>query len=559
MLSRIETYKILRIVAFVVALGLSYIASAQTVFSVNPGMSPAQIQTAITNAGAATPRGIVEFQAGTYYVGHPNDWVAGGVFTVPAGVTIRGVGNVEIILTQGERLFDVIGSTNPNEITRIENIRMRDNTTSTRWPGLPRNGGGLISAVSISPNIVRLDIENSYLMGGRIGGVGGAIHAVGAELTIRNSTITGSNGVEGGAFELVNSTTRIYNSNIGNNGGSAPVQTATGGAFRVNGGSLHVQGSQLFNNSVGGGGGRGGAIFMMGGSYVTLYRTDIVNNTVTAGAGGSGFYLADPTPVGYNGNILNLNFTTISHNTSEIGWASAGAIRVGPRPNEVNISNSIVAGNVNAGTGGDDVPVDDPNINIENSVVGEDYVVSNDPEHECYSVPCGVDPPYGYTRCIHCDVFTPDDIYVYPDGSTRPPVIDVPGVDVGSGGDDAENRPSLTLQIFPYPRIICPTDTIRFSLSQRNLQGQIQLIRVDSINHIPTDTVGRQIATRNATNDIANIYLPVPESTIPVLFFRARGQSQGGNNPVVWSSTVHMVVLPQATPRRIDHVSNIPE
>jgi len=552
MLFRIETYKILRIVAFVVAFGLSQMSAQANILSPNPVTNVADLTAAIERAVA---NDTIFVRAGTYYLAGTLPW-DGSIFTVRAGVSIIGVEGPVLFQQTGTqfnnpRIFTILGSTEPSYITRIENISM----VSTVSLGGIR--GGVIYAVATAPDSVRLAMDNVSMRGNAERG--GAVFANRASITIRNSSIANSNAQHGGAFELTNSTTRIYNSNIAGNGGTAPISTINGGAFLISGGSLEISGSQLFNNSAGGGGQGGGAIHMSGGSTVTLYRVDVANNIVTAGLGGSGFFLADPVPAGQNGNTLNLNFTTVSRNTSDISWAQAGAIRVGPQPNTVNISNSIISGNTNYGYGDDDVPTDNSNINIENSVVGEDYVVSNHPDHECLPVGCDDDVPYGYTRCIYCEVFRPGDIYVYPDGSTRPPPVDVPDVDVGSGGEDAANRASLTLQIYPYPRIICPTDTILFTLNQNNLQGQIQLIRVDSINHIPTDTVGRQIATRGVSNYIANIYLPVPESTIPVLFFRARGQSQGGNNPIVWSNTVHMVVLPQATPRRIDHVSNIPE
>jgi len=522
MLSRIETYKILRTVAFVVALGLSYAEVQARVLSPNPVTTVEQLGTAIT---ASQPGDTIFIQAGTFNVN-----VVGWdipAFTLPAGVSLIGVGgqaHLHLTAQGGGRLFDVAGSANPNHITRIQNITMTSARTGV-W-----TDGGAIRAISSGSNIVRLEIDNSNISA-QAGNRGGAIFATGAYITIRHSDIHNSTAQNGGAFHLTNSTVHISDSRIFNNGcPDPPPNTENGGAFWVSGGRLTLERTNIFNNAVCGSG-LGGAIFISGGATVILERCNITGNTAVGG--GAGFYLSG------SGNTLRISYSTIAGNAGTGGWASGGGAVAGGDGNSIHVDNSIISGNTNANdwedgneiTGGADQ-------NISNSVVDTAFVVNNDP-----TAPCLAPATVTAAGCV----VIPDTIIIVinPDGSTESPPIELPGggsVEVGSGGGQTK---TLTLTI--TQDTVCPNDTIHIVVQQANIEN-LQLWRVDSL--------GNQIQQIGATfNTMREPFTIIPNPRIPIKHFRVFGTY---NNAITYSSIESVVILPAATLGRIGHVRNVP-
>ena len=531
MLIRIKKYNLLRIVALVVALGLSCVLAAQSTITVGPVASRADIQAALNAVG---PGGTVYIQGGPFNLESTPSWEVGpAALTLPAGVSLVGVGDTQVVfnLSGGARLFNVMGSSNPNHVSRIENIRMTG--TSTVW-----HDGAAIHTRTSGADTARLELNNVHISM-TAGNRGGAIFADAAHITIRNSNIMNNNAHVGGAFHLTNSFVQVFNSRIGNNGAvGAGVQQ--GGAFWISGGYLFIQRSQLFNN-VTGGTGQGGAIFI-GGSNTTvvLDHCDVVNNTSING--GSAFFIC-----GVN-NTLTLTYSTISQNDNT-GGGAAGAFAICGADNTstVNIRSSIVSGNSNASGEHDDDVDDNPNISIDNSVIGDDFVVSNDPNHECLPVGCNDSVPDGSIRCVYCDIFRPGDIVVGDSGATStPPIIFPDGeeVEVGSGGGA-----TATLVLIIANEIICPAGTIQLTVNQTNMQN-VQLWRVDQY--------GNNISLVGSPTTATVLFTVNPIFGVPVMFFQARGRSQDGNNPWIYTELREALILPFVTSDPIDHVRNIP-
>jgi len=529
MLSRIETYKILRRIALFAILSLSHAVAEARVHAVNPVTTRAQFTAAVTWANSGTGLDTIFVSANTEagqggrYVFGSATW-DGSAFTLRAGVAIIGVGSQPVVLHfggPGARLFDLQGSTNSQLITRFQNVTI---TSSMRQGGV--DGGGAIRATN---STVRLEIDNS-IISASTGGNGGAILANNAQITIRHSEIHNSNAQSGGAFHFTNSTVYVLDSRIHSNGcPDPPPDTQHGGAFWISGGRLTVERTNIFNNAVCGEG-LGGAMLITGGATVIVQRSNITNNTAVGG--GAGFYMTG------SGNNLQISYSTIAGNAGTGGWASGGATVVGGSGNNISVDNSVISGNHNPNdwaNDGNEIS-GGANQNISNSVVDTAFVVNNDPTAPCL-------PPATVTAA-GC-VVIPDTIIIVvnPDGSADVPPIDLPGggsVEVGSGGGQTK---SLTLIITQDS--ICPSDTIFIEVQQANIQD-LQLWQVDSI--------GNQIRQIDATfNTMRETFETMPEPNIPIKFFRVFGTY---NNAITYSSIESVFVFPFIISQRINHVGN---
>jgi hypothetical protein len=522
MLLRIVKYHSLRIVALVVALSLLHVAAQARILSPNPVTTRAQLTTAV-GAAVAGDTIIVSANTEAGQNGRYNltaSWNAGAL-NVRAGVAIIGIGAQPVVfnLASGGRLFDIQGSNNPEHITRIENITMLNGVNN--WLN-----GGAINAVASGGNTPRLVLDNVNVTT-RVGDRGGAIFANGAEITIKNSNFDDCHAQNGAVIYMINSDIRISDSRIGNNGTSdGGGSTQQGGAFFVQGGTLLVERSQIFNNSTGGQG-QGGAVYMTGGATVTFEYCDIVGNSSIGG--GAGFFMAG------NNNTLNLSFSTVAGNAN-VGWGP-GAI-TGGAANTVNINNSIVSGNSNAsgGGGGNNNDVNAPNMNLDNTVIGNDLIVSTDPNADCQP------------NCSIPNAFDPNDIEICDStGTTVSPPVYIPGegeVEIGSGGGS-----TTTLTLTVSSRIVCTRDSVRFTINQTNVQN-IRLWRVSSTGAKIQQIGGPWSAT------VTNIWIRHQNS--PIEFYMVEGQNQDGNNDIVQTEIVEIMFLPTLESWRIDHVSNIP-
>ncbi|MCL2412986.1 MAG: hypothetical protein FWC98_02495 [Bacteroidales bacterium] len=531
MFSKQKHITLLRIVALVAALSLAYSSVAQRTVTISPGMSRAQIQDSINAAG---PGGTVLAAGGTYTLTGVT-W-DGPALTLPAGVSIVGDGPNPVVfhLTSGARLFNIGSSTNPDDVTRIQNLTMTSATSA--WA----DGGAILASSVSATNRVRLEMDNVNITT-QVGRNGGAIWANNADITIRNSNIMGCGAQNGGALHLTNSNVNIFDSRIGNNGAATGGGTQQGGAIWVTGGELFIQRTQIFGNSTSGVG-QGGAVFLNGNATVTLDHCDVTNNSAVGG--GSSFFLAN------SNNTLTLSFTTVTGNNN-VGWApGGGGITGGNNTNTVNIINSIVSGNTNpgGGPGGGDPNVnpDAPNINVEGSVVDTNFIVSNDPNHECLDVPCEASVPDGYIRCVYCGIFSPDSIVVGDSGTTTAPPVVFPDGDstvVGSGGG------YNTVLVLTVTRIVCPADVIRITVSQTNMQNT-QLRRVDRDGNL-ISVVGPVTAATQFFE-----ITPIPD--VPVMWFQARGRCQDGDNPWHYTDIQEALILPFVISEPIDHSPNLP-
>nr|MDJ0519800.1 DUF4347 domain-containing protein [Trichodesmium sp. MO_231.B1] len=241
------------------------------------------------------------------------------------------------------------------------------------------NGGG-ITNLGGSDNPSTVTINNSTISNNQ-GADGGGIYNTYGILTItNNSNVSDNNASSGGGIYTRNNTTvTVSNSNISNNnasndgggiynGGNTTIDSSTisnnsateygGGVFNTN--NLVVNSSTISGNittgtSVGSGGGAIHGNFL---ATLTLNNSTISGNTSNFWGGG----------INQVGGITEINNSTISGNTAS---NNGGGINNGNDPDTTNtltINNSTIALNT-AGNSGGGVYNQDVNVNVNNSII----------------------------------------------------------------------------------------------------------------------------------------------------------------------------------------------
>jgi CSLREA domain-containing protein len=175
-------------------------------------------------------------------------------------------------------------------------------------------------------------ISGLRLTAGKPGsGAGGAISDSGANLIVRNSTISGNTATGGAAVYSFNAAVTIQDSILSGNDALG----GTGGAVNSNGGgATTIQRSTVTGNKSASAGG----VYSFG-EAATISDSTISGNTATGGTGGA---------VNSNGGPLAVRDSTISGNSADSG---GGIYSFGTTPDPA-LANTLVANNT-AGTGPD--------------------------------------------------------------------------------------------------------------------------------------------------------------------------------------------------------------
>jgi hypothetical protein len=233
-------------------------------------------------------------------------------------VSITGPGAASLTLAGNNTTFRLItGQIEGKGTLNLSGMTLTGGTTAST------NGGG---AMFLSQDTTVLDGVVVTANTASAGPGGGISAQRGANLTIRNSTISG------------NHATGTTNS-VGNGGGIGMISPANNGAS--NGSIVLIDNSVITGNTAGF---SGGGLSFRAGDFVTIRNTTVSGNTAGASGAGGGVYF------GYNGAALIEN-STISGNTC--GFEGAGFYFYGHTdPRGITIRNSTISGNTSTGAGG---------------------------------------------------------------------------------------------------------------------------------------------------------------------------------------------------------------
>jgi Ca2+-binding RTX toxin-like protein len=242
---------------------------------------------------------------------------------VLSGLTLTGgaVGGQE---NGGAILFS--GSSLTLEDTAIVNNRAGDADSATFRTG---DGGGIYASGG------RIVITDSAISGNYAAFGSGGIDAYGTDLTIRNSRLTGNEGVSGGAIGLVNGVLSLEDSKITENDGGRYGYLGSGGGLSISGGTATIARSSINGNTAPYAGG-----VSISQSRVTITDSTIADNSAssdgTGNAGGIGIF---------SNSELHLRNSTITDNRASGSAYFAYGGGITNSGGTLDIANSIVAGN----------------------------------------------------------------------------------------------------------------------------------------------------------------------------------------------------------------------
>ena len=238
----------------------------------------------------------------------------------PSAITLTPTtGSLEIVDTltiDGTGQMVTISGNNTTQIFKV----FAGATATLKSLTLTRGGGDDGGAITNSGD---LTLQNSTISGSNSPSfeAGGILNASGATLNVQSSSFTGNGAPEaGGAISNEQGTVMIQASSFTGNNASQ------GAAINSNSGSVTVQGSTFLSNTASA---TGGAIYAQNSTKVTLLNSTLTGNS--AGNNGGALYL--PTASGSLANV------TLSANTSG-GPGSAIAAPLA----SVTLANTIVSG-----------------------------------------------------------------------------------------------------------------------------------------------------------------------------------------------------------------------
>ena len=266
------------------------------------------VQSAINAIGSTVngPR-TINLGAGTY---------SGSTLSITKALTLNGAGAGSTILS-GNNARRVLNITSNTATVNLNALTITQGTVSA-----DPNGGGISKAGSGT-----LNVSNSTLSGNSAGQYGGGIYINGGTTTISNSTLSGNSASQfGGGIYINAGTATISNSTLSGNSASG-----FGGGIRNFGGTAIISNSTLSGNSASQGGGIG-----IGGGTTTISNSTLSGNVASQGGG----------------IYINAGTTTISNSTLSGNSASSsggGIYNIAP-PQFISLRNSIIAGNMNAGS-----------------------------------------------------------------------------------------------------------------------------------------------------------------------------------------------------------------
>jgi hypothetical protein len=302
----------------------------------------------------------------------------------------------------------------------------------------------------------------------------------------------------------------------------------------------------------------GGAAYIDRNTTLILEGCIISNNT--SRNGGGAFYVSCPA-------TLVITHSTVTGNTDLGGWGvgGIGGINLEGLNCVVSVTSSVVSGNSSMNAGGNlmgnDIP-NNNNVEVENSIVGDSLVVSNDREH-----PCRLD-----NSCFHPGVEVETDPETGEITIVLPP--EAPNIpDLGGGNttiiaDQGNNPPTLefrrdTVHYSNNDSLICFGDSMYFQIRLCNYdQGgnpQFTLFRTFPTpeTQILTTTVNKsQSGCPNTWTKVA--IKPLPTSVIER--YQARmSNSQTQGNGAIQSEEIRIIILPETSSGEIRHTKNTNE
>lgn len=460
--------------------------------------------------------------------------------TLKCGVTLIGSGNQTIFTySGGGRLINLADAT-PD----LDDAAYIGNVSIVRQQGQGGLSGGAILADGAT---VRLRMEECNVSS-KMGDGGGAMYINnGAYVEVHNSVFQNCEGQAGGAFRVRNSTLNISDSKIYEN------SSQQGGALYVDGGIVHGDHCNIYNNNLNGSG-QGGAGYLINNAEVYLDYCNITGNS--SSNGGAGFFLN-----GYN--ILVLNYSTMVGNNN-VGWAAGGISA--DEPCDIQINNSIVTGNTTVPGAqeslGNDLP---PEVvpNIEGSVIGDSIIVSNDPEADCQpNCSYGIDSS-------EVEIVPDDSGYV---SITLPPTVDdgnggtitnpIANEDgTPKGGSEGNDQGSITLTLIAADTVLCHGDSTTLTLNmikeiadEEPTTYHYKLIRVEQSDQ---DTL-RDVIDSLKTSGMEVIFQLKPRSSRVAECFEAEVWRTRGNDkhPIKTTPSMHVLILPVVVSAQIAHSKN---
>jgi hypothetical protein len=263
--------------------------------------------------------------------------LASALPTLTGSVAIQGPG-ASSLTVQGDGLYEAILNVAPGASASVSGLTLDGNVT---------HNSGINVGHQASLNLQDATIQNTLSLGS-----GGAIDNAGGSVTVtRGRFMNDISQFDGGAIESVGGSLTVSQSTFDHdlalgNGGAIHNSASSMGQ----GGALTVQQSTFSNDTalyV-----DGGAIALDSGSNAEVLESTFFNNSAQVGGAISLFHRANSTA---NGISLKLAGSTLAGNASQVGGVGGG-LYINPNYSlTALVTNTIIAGNVNAHGNPDDV------------------------------------------------------------------------------------------------------------------------------------------------------------------------------------------------------------
>ena len=256
-------------------------------------------------------------------------------FTVPLGSTINL--NSELVIT------DSVTISGPT-VGDAGSVILDGGNTNRHI-----NAGGFSPGIGQTVTLENITLQNGFfyypaaVMADNIGG--GAVFVKNADLVLNHTNITNNSTlgdfVRGGGIFIRDGDVTLTQSTI--SGNTTNGTNGTGGGLIVLSGDVIISQSTISDNSTTGINAKGGGIFVNGGDTTLIQSTVSNNSTLGDFARGGG--------ISVFGGDTTLTQSTIFDNHSYFGAAGLSVYLLGNKT--VSLTNSILSGNTNTGTGTD--------------------------------------------------------------------------------------------------------------------------------------------------------------------------------------------------------------
>jgi len=321
----------------------------------NDGGDGISLREAITAANNTAGIDTVSFDGGVFS-GGANSVIrlTQGELNITESVTIDGSAGTDVTITG-----DALGNDSVVPGTFVTDVAASgdDLSDNSRVILFSDGIGSVLTLESLTVTGGRTDVDASTGSGGGIFASGGDVSLIGS--TVSGNTTAGDSSPGGGIFAYVNLS--AIDSTVSGN--------STSGAYAFGGGifspNVSLTSSLVSGNSTSAYGSDGGGIYASG-------DTVLINSTVSGNSAlitgefsgylrGGGLFVAD----------LVLNNSTVTGNTAGF---TGGGIQTRVAASPIEVSNSIVAGNIGSGPDIRFLGENDPNpeiLVVENSLIGD--------------------------------------------------------------------------------------------------------------------------------------------------------------------------------------------